>query len=611
MTLAVTLILPCPLRAQIPAGRGDWPQWRGPNRDGLSTETGLLKDWPSAGPPVVWQVDTVGVAYSTVSIKDGRIFTQGDRDGVEHVICLSAETGSLLWAVQPDPAARRLSDRLASDMKRLDRDADGELDDSEVLAGGGPSLLQFDKPVEEDPNQVAADRAARLIHRADKDSDGRIDFTEIPAGLRQSFAQIDSEDKDADAATLAQERTKAIFKLADRDEDGSISRREAGNSPVAGPFDRIDREDPNTNSKDQQLTTEEVEAYLVKFEAGRDGKLSADELAQYFAARYRGRDGLFSIDGLRAHLGGYRNSYGDGPRGVPTIDDDRVYTVGGMGDLTCLDAATGKTIWHKHLVSDLGGSVPGWGYSESPLMHGSLLIVTPGGQKGTLAALDKMTGEVVWRSEGVTEPAQYSSPVFAELGGVRQIVQLGYQSVFGVRADTGQRLWNYAAANNRTANVCTPIAARDHVFASSNYNVGGGLVRISSADDGQKADEAYFEKRMANHHGGILLIGDHLYGFGNGGLICMEFLTGKIAWTSRSVSKGSLVFADGMLYCLGEGHQIALAEANPNEYREHGRFKFNELGRPSWSHPVVAGGRLYIRNQQQLTAYDIRQRASN
>jgi outer membrane protein assembly factor BamB len=261
-------------------------------------------------------------------------------------------------------------------------------------------------------------------------------------------------------------------------------------------------------------------------------------------------------------------------------------------------------VWHVNLVSDLGGGVPGWGYSESPLILGDWVIVTPGGKKGTLAALEKKTGKVVWRSESDTEGAHYSSPVVAELGGVRTIVQMASKSTFGVRADNGRHLWAYTNANNGTANICTPIPWKDHVFASSNYGVGGGLIKI--ATDGATAQEVYFEKKMANHHGGIVRIDDYMYGFGNAGLICMNFLTGQVAWVNRSVSKGSLVYADGMLYCLGEGHQMALVEANPKEYKEHGRFKIDNLGKPSWAHPVVAGGRMYLRNQERLAAYDVK-----
>ena len=384
-----------------------------------------------------------------------------------------------------------------------------------------------------------------------------------------------------------------------------MSRKEASRSLLERPFNQIDEKLEGQNKGDEQLTVAEIEGYLLKAERGRDGLITQTELTDYYARTFAGRDGVLTEAELRGHYGGFRDGNGDGPRGTPTVDGDRVYAEGGHGDLTCLDAATGKTIWHRNLVRDFGGGRPGWGYCESPLVVENLLIVTPGGNKGTLVALDKLTGEEVWRSAGVKEGAQYSSPVVAEIAGVRQVVQFASKSVFGVRLSDGEFLWSYSAANNGTANITTPIVAENHVFASSGYGTGGGLAQIIASGDGLRAEEVYFEKKMANHHGGIVRVGDHMYGFGNGGLICMHYLTGEIAWTARSVSKGSLVYADGMLYCLGEGHQMALVEATPEEYRERGRFKIESFGRPSWAHPVVAGGRLYLRNQQRLTAYDV------
>ena len=217
----------------------------------------------------------------------------------------------------------------------------------------------------------------------------------------------------------------------------------------------------------------------------------------------------------------------------------------------------------------------------------------------------------MWRSEALDEAAHYSSPLAADIQGVRQIVQFARRSVFGVDAKDGRPLWNYSAANNGTANCCTPIVFRDHVFASSGYGTGGGLARITGDTQQMQAEEVYFEKKMANYHGGIVRIGEHLYGFGNGGLLCMNFFTGEIMWTDRSVGKGSLLAADGMLYLLGERHQVALAEATPDGYTEHGRFPIENLQRASWAHPALAGGLLFIRNQQSLTAYDVRRKSEN
>jgi len=274
--------------------------------------------------------------------------------------------------------------------------------------------------------------------------------------------------------------------------------------------------------------------------------------------------------------------------------------------VTCLEAATGKTIWHVNLKTGFGGGTPGWGYSESPLIAGDFVIVTPGGRQGTLLALHKLDGEKVWQSAGATEGAHYSSPVLAEINGVKQIVQFARESVFGVTLNEGKLLWRYTAPANGTANCCTPIVDGNLVFAASGYGTGGGLVKIIPAGSTQQAEEVYFEKKMACHHGGIVKVGDHLYSNAAGSLICMEFATGKIAWQARGSGKGSLVAADGMLYLLGEGHELTLAEATPEAYREHGRIRLADHGKPAWAHPVVCGGRLYVRDQESLTCYDVR-----
>ncbi|MEO8498899.1 MAG: PQQ-binding-like beta-propeller repeat protein, partial [Planctomycetota bacterium] len=184
--------------------------------------------------------------------------------------------------------------------------------------------------------------------------------------------------------------------------------------------------------------------------------------------------------------------------------------------------------------------------------------------------------------------------------------QFARESVFGVDAKTGEPLWKYSAANNPTANCFAPIVYDDHVFVSSGYGTGTGVVKIKTDGGKQSAEEVYFLKKLQSHHGGAVRIGDYVYSNGGGALMCIDYLTGDVAWEARSVGKGSLVAADGMLYVLSEGHQVALAEANPEKYVEHGRFKIESHGRPSWAHPVVAGGRLYLRDQGALTAYNVR-----
>jgi outer membrane protein assembly factor BamB len=299
----------------------------------------------------------------------------------------------------------------------------------------------------------------------------------------------------------------------------------------------------------------------------------------------------------------------EGTRSTPTVDGDRVYVMGVSGDLVCLSAANGQILWRKNMVRDFGGSVPSWGYSESPLVDGEKVIATPGGRQATLVALNKMTGALIWAArvpEG--DGAQYSSCIVAEVGGVRQYVQFLQRGVVGVAARDGRFLWRYSHPANTTANCSTPIFHDGCVFAASSYNTGGGLVRLVPTGGGISAQEVYFTRQMKNHHGGMILVGDYLYGFDEGTLTCLNFKTGQIAWTHRSVGKGSLAYADGHLYARGESRgTVALVEATPSGYVEKGRFdQPDRSGKNAWPHPVIANGRLYLRDQDNLFAYDVK-----
>jgi outer membrane protein assembly factor BamB len=399
---------------------GDWPQWRGPNRDGISQDKGLLTEWPEDGPKIAWQIDTIGDGYATLSIVDGRIFTQGNVDGEGRIICLKESDGSVIWSVHP-------------------------------------------------PGQTKV----------------------------------------------------------------------------------------------------------------------------------------------------YKHGRGDGARGAVTVDKKFVYAEGGAGDVTCLNTETGEVVWTKHLTDDLGGSVPNWGFSESPTIDGNNVIVTPGGKEGTVVALNKMTGDVVWRSAGVGDKAHYCTPVIAESHGVRQVITFtgGVGSkrspeaparVVGLDAETGDLLWSYEKSANRTANVSTPLVHNNAVFSASAYGTGGGLVRLTKSNEGFVAEPAYFESRIQNHHGGMVLVDGFIYGTGSGSLICMNFETGEIVWQDRSAGKGAVTYADGHIYLYGEKNKVALVEANPKEYVEKGFFEVDKGDFPTWAHPVVANGRLYLRDMKKITAYDIR-----
>ena len=381
----------------------NWPQWRGPNRDGISKETGLLKQWPAEGPPLVWKATGAGRGYSSFSIANGKLYTLGLRGDREFVIAFDIANGKEAWAT--------------------------------------------------------------------------------------------------------------------------------------------------------------------------------------------------------AHGGKFENDRGDGPRGTPTVDGDRVYALGGNGDLSVLDARTGKLVWSKNVLTEFGGSNITWGISESPLIVGNKVLVNAGGPDASIVALNKADGSVIWKSQ--SDKAGYSSAIPLQINGGTQVVFFTARRAVGLDANDGKLLWEYVKPSNRVANVATPIARGNRIFISSDYGTGGGVVEIKA--DG-KAEEIYFTNDMRNHHSSSVLVGDHLYGFSSQILTAMRFDTGEIAWKDRSVGKGSLVFADGHLYCFSEGGVVGLVEATPTGYREKGRFKIQQDSLPTWTHPVVAGGRLYLRDQDTIYAYDVKEK---
>jgi len=264
-------------------------------------------------------------------------------------------------------------------------------------------------------------------------------------------------------------------------------------------------------------------------------------------------------------------------------------------------------VWQRNILRDFGARNPGWLISESPLVDGDRVIVTPGGRGATIVALDKMTGKTVWTSKELSDEAGYASPIVADVQGVRTIMTLTSDAAVGVRASDGKLMWRYTPVANRTANITTPVFADNKVFFSSAYGTGGALLGLRATGEEVKAQEIYFTREMQNHHGGVVLVGGYLYGFNNNILTCLEFASGKMMWRDRSVGKGAVSYADGNLYILSEDNVVGLAEATPSGYREKGRFSIQDQGLPSWSHPVVSGGRLYIRNQGTLASYDVRQ----
>ena len=266
----------------------------------------------------------------------------------------------------------------------------------------------------------------------------------------------------------------------------------------------------------------------------------------------------------------------------------------------------GTTLWQRNILKDFNARNIQWQISESPLVDGNHLIVSPGGRRAGMVALDKMTGKTVWAAADLSDEAGYASPIAADVQGVRTIMTLTASAGVGVRASDGKLMWRYTQVANPTANIATPVFHDNKVFYTSGYDTGGALLGLAARSGLVEAKEIYFTRNMQNHHGGVLLVGGHLYGFHNAILTCLEFATGKVVWRDRSVGKGSLVYADGHLYIQSEDNVMGLAEATPAGYREKGRFRLEDQGLPTWAHPVVSGGRLYVRNQRSLTSYDVR-----
>jgi len=301
-------------------------------------------------------------------------------------------------------------------------------------------------------------------------------------------------------------------------------------------------------------------------------------------------------------------------RSTPTVDGDVLYALGSDGDLACVEIATGKMRWHKNLQTDFKGKPGQWAYAESPLVDGDTVVCTPGGSEATLVGLNKKTGELIWKCatpEG--DEAAYSSAIVVQAAGAKQYVQLLQKGLVGVGAGTGKLLWRYPKVVSKYgANIPTPLASGDLIYTAS-AGTGGGLVKIKQKPDGMEAQEVYFESKLPTAIGGVVKVGDYLYGTTGQALLCVEFATGKVKWEDRAIGPASLCYADGRLYLHGENGEVALVEPSPDGYRQKGHFtppdqpERKDAMEKAWAYPVVADGRLYLRDHSRLWCYDIRE----
>lgn len=314
----------------------------------------------------------------------------------------------------------------------------------------------------------------------------------------------------------------------------------------------------------------------------------------------------------------------DGSRTTPTIDDGRLYMVSSDGRIICLKSTDGSEVWSRDFKDWDGKMMSGWGFSESPLIDGDNVVCTPGGDRGVLVCLNKLTGEQVWASilkgseadvgGDLNQGAGYASTVISHGAGVKQYVQLVGRGLIGVRASDGEVLWRYSRVGNTTANIPTAIVDGDFVFTSTAYGTGSALLKLVASDDGVEAEEVYWLKanKLQNKHGGMTLVDGHIYcghGNGDGKPICVEMATGKIAWgPERGKGNGetSLIYADGHIIFRRQNGTVILAKANPREFVVVNTFEPAFQERESWAHPVIAGGKLYLREQDKLMCYQLK-----
>ncbi len=540
----------------------DWPQWQGPNRDAHSKETGLLTAWPKDGPPLAWKVKALGGGDSTPSVAAGRIYGMSHRGNDEIVWALSEKDGREIWAVRIAPAQPQNWPQ-SKEGPSATPTVDGDRLYVMGLAGNVACLQVADGKVLWQRNLVAdfKGRSPMWSFRESPLVDGdKVICT--PGGEEATMVALNKRTGETIWKNQVPDRAAA---------SPTQTRGPGGNRPPAMQTDLV----LSTLDKDQSkdLSADELTAaptVLLTLDKNQDGKLSEDEVTPASA----GGDGQ----------GATRRRRGPGIMRM-------------IKALSALDA------------------------DESGMIEDAEI-------KGAVAALKKLDGngdgtltEDEAGMKSMSPPntgAAYSSAIAIDFGGQRQYVQLLAMTVAGVSAADGKLLWRYdKPANSMRINISTPIYHDGHVFAATAYGAGGGLAKLVKKENGEfAAEEVWFSKSMENHHGGVILHDGALFGAngGNGGgyLACLDFKTGEVLWNERDadkrrVTKGSVAFADGRIYYRTEEGPIVLIEPSRKEYLERGRFdQPDRTDKPAWAHPVIANGKLYIRDQDTLFCYDVK-----
>jgi outer membrane protein assembly factor BamB len=317
----------------------------------------------------------------------------------------------------------------------------------------------------------------------------------------------------------------------------------------------------------------------------------------------------------------WKASFSDS-RCTPTYENGKIYVSSGSGDLACLDANTGNIIWQVKASEKFGGTYGEWGISESLLINGDQLYYTPGGPKTTMVALNKNTGETIWTSESLNDNPAYVSPMLINKDGKKLIVGLTELYVFGVNPDNGKILWkeNYYNINSAASikvwegapkiNTITPLYYNGNLYITKGYNHVGVMFKLS--DNGTNVTQVWNDSVLDCHHGGVVLVDGYIYGSnwvdnGNGNWCCIDWNTGKKMYETTWYNKGSIISADGMLYCYDEKKGfVGLVKPNPNKFDLMSSFKVPKGSGPHWAHPVISDGVLYIRHGNALMAYDVK-----
>ena len=305
--------------------------------------------------------------------------------------------------------------------------------------------------------------------------------------------------------------------------------------------------------------------------------------------------------------GAWKESY-PGTRSTPTIDGDRLYCESPIGNVACLDAKTGDEIWSLNILEEFEGENIKWALSESLILDGDRLICCPFGKKASLVALDKMTGKVVWTAESTGDQAGYGTPALVEYEGLRMLLTMNAKAVVGVCADSGELLFRHPHETKYDVNVLIPVFHEGQVFVSSGYGAGSQMIKLTV--DGRKvvAEQVWETEDMDNHHGGVILLDGCIYGTDSrASWVCLDWKTGETKWKERGIGKGSVAYADGLLYGYSENRKVGLIKPNPEAYEEISQFEIPQGGKgKTWAHPVIIGGRLYLRHGDLLYVYNVK-----